>query len=153
MIREKVEVKSPCGAADLLAVIFGVKPDTVRGKYGLPLKHPVKKPIKYTISLVCDQCGKLFERREKYVLFRMTHSNRFQPSGQQHQFCNKTCFGKWAGKHCGFGAHPENIGYRKWDYDMVWQKHIETGYGALRLSRLLNIPVSTLIYILEKAHS
>ncbi len=36
-------VKSPCGAADLLAAIFGKDSDIVRAKYHLPLKHTMGK--------------------------------------------------------------------------------------------------------------
>jgi hypothetical protein len=33
---------------------------------------------------------------------------------------------------------------------MIWQRHLETGFGALRLSRMLDIPLSTIGEILGK---
>jgi len=73
--------------------------------------------------------------------------------GQQHIWCTKQCQDKWLGEHEGFGVHPEHrVGHiiKKWDYDMVWQKHLETGYGALKLSRLLKIPMATIGVVLHK---
>lgn len=78
---------------------------------------------------------------------------RMRPErGSPANFCSKKCQGRYAGNKYGFKAHPENavrhILLRKYDYEKVWQIHQETGYGALRLSRLLNIPSSTVSAIL-----
>lgn len=98
------------------------------------------------VTLVCDECGQSFPRRAREVVYRLGKA------GYQHYFCSKQCIGKYAGKHFGFGAHPENAigGKRKWDWDLVWQKHLETGYSASKLSRLLGIPQAT-IYVILKA--
>lgn len=120
-------VKSPCGAADLLAAIFGEDPDVLRAKYHLPLKHVTlpKCPIcnkdvgKYGqchrahyVTLACDECGELFERKEKVVIWKYKCCYPKAPLGYQHQFCNRQCLGRWAGKHYGWGFHPENTGGR-----------------------------------------
>ena len=39
---------------------------------------------------------------------------------------------------------------KKWDYSLVWKARQETGYGAKRLSKILNIPEGTITKILEK---
>ena len=38
---------------------------------------------------------------------------------------------------------------RKYNWDEVWKRHLETGYDAWRLSKLFNIPVSTISVILN----
>ena len=166
----EARTKSPCGAADLLAAIFGEDADKVRAKFGLPLKR--KCPIcgSYLrkgrcnrphstgrgrrVTIACDECGKHFERLEKRVIWEANHATSLIPEGKQHYFCNRKCYGKWFAKHYGFQAHPENACYRgnprHHDYDIVWQKHIETGFGCRRLGRLLNIPEGTVSFILAK---
>ncbi len=89
------------------------------------------------IPIVCTNCGKLFFRDKERLL-------------QHHRealFCCRKCFGIWAGEHHGFK--------RKWDYAVVWAAHLETGYGACRLSKKLNIPESSISEILRfyKKHS
>jgi len=41
---------------------------------------------------------------------------------------------------------------RKYDYDAIWQKHLETGYNARQLSELVfpDIPVPSIYAILVK---
>lgn len=99
-----------------------------------------------TIMLSCDVCGVLFHRSEKQVIQRLGKKNG------QHIFCSKKCQGKWFsqfGFQKGHKRYPK-IRKRKYDYQMVWEKHLETGYGALRLSRMLDIPKKTIEYILGK---
>mgnify|MGYP001572798104 CR=1 FL=1 len=154
---------SICGACDLAAAILGQPPDALRLKFGIPLKgyycrkcgkrlhHKPKGgycrkcyPPMEVIPVSCSQCGDI-TYKPKYLIIHNTKE------GQQYFFCNRKCFGKWAGINYGFKSHPKNIrgGERcKWDWDMVWQKHLETGYGALRLSRMLNIPIGTISKIL-----
>ncbi len=171
MSKASVPVKSPCGAADLLAAILSRNPDEVRAKFGLPLQHPLpvlcpvcNKAIGqdgkchqlHKVTMACDECSLLFERREKQVIWNSNYINPTTGRAYEHQFCTQQCLGRWLGKHRGFGAHPERAshsgrpGYRKWDEAMVWQKHLETGFGALKLSRLLNIPVGTITVILNR---
>ncbi|MDD5510830.1 MAG: hypothetical protein PHI12_08470 [Dehalococcoidales bacterium] len=153
-------VKSPCGAADLLAAVFGEDPDIIRAKYNLPLKYP-KLPTcpicgknmtkagcrhRHLIPVACDECGKITEWSERKVINKLTH-------GQKIFFCNNTCFGRWAGKHYGFAVHPENTNgssRRKHDYKAIWEKHLETGFGPSRLSRMLGIDIGVISYILIK---
>jgi hypothetical protein len=53
-----------------------------------------------------------------------------------------------------FKAHPENCGrHKQWDYSLVSKTRLETGYGARRLSKLLNIPDGTINGILGKCKS
>ena len=99
------------------------------------------------IDVSCDWCGNLFKRRAKELVYFISKQ------GYQHCFCNRQCLGRWVAFHFGFTAHPENRriegGKRKWDWDMIWQKHLETGYGCNQLSRLLGIPVPTISRILR----
>ena len=159
--------KSECNAVDLLAAIFGGDAQMMRYKRGLPSKYqpclncgnattnesricsPECRKAYTTIMVECSQCHKLFPIVKSQLIGRTKRSKN------DGVFCNNVCHGKWAGEHYGFIAHPENaihgqVRKRGYDYDMVWQKHFETGYGALRLSRLLNIPESTISYILAK---
>ena len=73
---------------------------------------------------MCDQCGKEFIRRRSQVI------------RNPHHFCGKECRARWRGLHHGFHVHPENCmtSVRKYDYDAIWQKHLETGYNARQLS-------------------
>ena len=72
------------------------------------------------LNVVCDQCGKEFIRRRSQVI------------RNPHHFCGKECRARWRGLHHGFHVHPENCmkTVRKYDYDAIWQKHLETGYNA-----------------------
>ena len=71
-----------------------------------------------------------------------------------HHFCGKECRARWRGLHYGFHVHPENCmkTVRKYDYDAIWQKHLETGYNARQLSELVfpDIPVPSIYAILVK---
>lgn len=95
----------------------------------------------------CDQCGKLFRRDTSKIL-----ASARNPLSFGRFFCNRHCLGKYRGLHSGFAAHPEftrRPRQRKYDYDAIWQKHIETGYGAVRLARLLHIPEPSTYAILR----
>ena len=94
------------------------------------------------MNVVCDQCGKEFIRRRSLVI------------RNPHHFCGKECRARWRGLHYGFHVHPENCmkTVRKYDYDAIWQKHLETGYNARQLSELVfpDIPVPSIYAILVK---
>lgn len=161
-----------CGAITLLASIFGKDVDTLKIRYGLPTsqrccikcgRHIYKnsrtglcmKCYKDSkrIQVACSCCGKLTEILTSTLIHNFNHpgpNNKIQ----QFTFCSQKCKGKFIGENYGFKAHPENrimcLGYRKHDWDYVWQKHLETGYGARRLNRLLNIPEATISMILKK---
>ena len=151
---------SLCGAVDLLAAIYGKDTNKLRLKYGLPLKGKFNyclncgkiTPRKFCgakcrheyayIQMECVECGVLFRRNVKQWLWQKNHN----PLAKQdaNVFCSRKCYGRWFGKHHGFVAH------RKWDYDLVWKRHLETGFGAPKLSCLLNIPEATIGCILAK---
>lgn len=96
--------------------------------------------------LVCDECGGTFERERSQVTFKTK-------KGQKLWFCSRYCFGKYAGEHYGFAAHPENAGRglpRKWDWGKVYKMRGETGWGAVRIGRALGIPQGTVSAILRR---
>ncbi len=93
------------------------------------------------ITLKCKQCGRDFQLKPS--LYRARLRRRKFPGF----FCSRRCMGKWSGAQYGFRVHQKN---RKWDWGMVWQRHLETGYGARRLSRQLGIPESTISEILHR---
>lgn len=161
-------VTSDCGAVTLLARIFHKDEDKLKTLYGLPLRRrnrcvkcgklissrdksglcPDCFRATKKIQVSCSECGKLSLRSAALVIWDINHR------GQQFFFCDRHCLGRHAGKHYGFATHPENIStagkIRKWDWDMVWQKHLKTGYGGPKLSRLLGIPQPTISCILTR---
>ena len=94
------------------------------------------------LPIVCDWCGKLLERMQWHYIKR----------GYQHAFCNHSCQGRWLATNYGFKKGHKSVGggHKKHDYNLVWSKHLETGYGAVKLGRLLNIPPSSVNYILNR---
>lgn len=160
-----VEVKSDCGAVGLLAAIFGKDANKLKQHYGLP-----PKPYPYRcldcgkilsnkwgrcrecyiksrqVKVVCSECGEAFEIQQSDLITRTN-------LGYQHFFCNRQCFGRYAGKHYGFVVHPENtrkIGQkRKWDYSKVYQLS-DSGMNGMQISRKLGIPNPTVYVILAK---
>ena len=98
----------------------------------------------HQIPVVCTRCGKLF--------FRNVH--RFLTNYRDHSdtvFCSRNCQSRWVGAHYGFKSDPNHSGpgvKRKYNWEDVWKLHAETGYGAVKLSRQLGIPETTVAYIL-----
>ena len=96
------------------------------------------------IPVVCTRCGKLF--------FRNVH--RFLANYRDHSstlFCSRNCQSRWIGEHYGFKSYPNHSGSmvkRKYNWEEVWRRHLETGYGAVKLSRQLGIPETSVAYIL-----
>lgn len=155
MKQEESKTRSSCGAAKLLAVIFHLDPDELKVRMGLPpsryrcsvcLRRISPKKDKSGmcrdclrerryIPIVCSECGNVFDRDIISVIWRVSR-------GYQHFFCNRVCVGRYAGKHYGFGAHPENARKvnRKYDWDLIWSWHRLTGWGGRKLSVHLNIP-------------
>ena len=144
-----------------MSAIFGENPNIARRRLGLPLKgyYCLNCKVKRTKGLKHPFCSQkcsseyhrpLIECTYCHTLFRREASDLYQ--NRTGFFCSKHCFGKWIAQHYGFGAFPEHSGSTKgktkWDYDMVWLKHLETGLGAGRLSGILNIPKGTISYIL-----
>ena len=116
----------------------------------------------------CDDCGKQFER-----LVSLVQRNLRIPGSKGRVFCNKVCYGQWFGREHGTGKNTALSKLREWHgqhpeearqmmranlerarqvrlenaqakADLVWAKHLETGYGAVRLSRLLGMPAKTI---------
>lgn len=161
-----VSVKSTCGAVKLLSAIFCLpKQEQVRLKDRLGL--PVPKCVvcgamdckldknglclecftkQRSVMVECSQCHKLFAR---YIYQVVDGTKR----NYKHFFCDRRCLGRWTASHYGFLAHPENCygGKRnkKHDYEAIWQAHLDTGYGAIRLGRLLNMSQTTVSGILH----
>ena len=98
------------------------------------------------VTLICDQCGGTFERRQSEVLIRA------KLRGYQGRiFCSKRCQGVYTAEHYGIGA-PNNPIHKtvfptgrppKWDYGELYRLRDLTGWGAIRLSRALGIPEGT----------
>lgn len=95
------------------------------------------------IPVACSYCGQITMRNAKRVI------NDIQ-KGAKYFFCNHHCRGKWLGHNHGFRPGNRITKPRKWDYELVWQTHLDTGYGLSRLSRLLNIPRQSIGGILRK---
>lgn len=100
------------------------------------------------VTLVCDECGRAFERERSQVTFKTK-------KGQKLWFCSRYCLGGYVGEHYGFAAHPENAGGglpRKWDWGKVYKLREETGWGAVRIGRALGIPQGTVSMILGRGN-
>ena len=97
------------------------------------------------IPIVCTNCDRLFFRDvHQFLANYRNHSNSL--------FCSRDCQSKWIGEHCGFKSRPNRSVrgvQREHNWDDVWRSHIENGYGPLKLSRQLDIPASTVAYILS----
>lgn len=207
-------VKQPCGIAHLLAAVTEVsveKAFTIAGlelcprcgkaatnpRYypycGVPHKGPARKGSAIMVSLRCDECDVLFERRQRNIL-------QWAKRGGQKIFCGRECNGKHQGRtygapalrrhpnqkqsHCKRGhplsgpnlyvspkrkvracrtciaqrakvryaqAHPGPRVHqgRKHDWAAIWKAHQDTGYGELRLGRLLGIPAQSVGNVLR----
>jgi len=98
------------------------------------------------IPVICTRCGKLFTRNRHQFLTNYAHFNN-------NLFCSRDCSSKWWAEHYGFKAYPDHISdkphVRKHNWDNIWRMHLETGYGSMRLSKLLNIPRNTIADILR----
>jgi YHS domain-containing protein len=160
-----------CGAVKLLGAIFGEDQDKLMMRYGIIPPHYVRcmacqKPIgphqiyfgnkdchfcskecrdsHLNTMVACTSCGTLLPRSTSRLLMSIRRRN------QQYYFCNNKCKGKWASEHyLPIHGIPRNK-HRKYNWDLVWQTHIMTGCGALKLSRMLDIPISSISSILHK---
>jgi hypothetical protein len=99
---------------------------------------------------ICLTCGKEFK-----ISPRLIKPKRGSPAN----YCSRKCSGVMVGTKYGFAAHPENVinnaHLRKHNYEQIYQIHQETGYGAIRIARLLNISyrsVSPILYKLKIKH-
>lgn len=118
-----------------------------------PNKNWCSQQCKYEYSypwVECTQCHNLFRRRASNII-HPAYDARYTGKGI---FCSKKCRGIWLTAHYGFAAFPEHAIHegskRKWDYDLIWNKYVETHYGSKRLGRLLGISSHTIDPILRK---
>jgi DNA-binding XRE family transcriptional regulator len=101
------------------------------------------------VPVICSRCGKLFFRD----LTQFLHNYR---DHSQSLFCSKDCAAKWLGEMYGYKSCFNRNGSSgcaskcKWDYDLVWETHINSGNGASQLSRRLRVPRSTIYAILSR---
>lgn len=102
----------------------------------------------HTVTLTCSECDK------EYSLRTSDAHDRAETNTSGVMFCSKRCFGKWAGKTHGFGSadgrQNRRFNTKKWDYDKVYEARDATGFGAVKLSRLLGMPQGTVDMILGK---
>lgn len=114
LMEEKLASLSVCGAARLLAAIFGESEHSVLWRWGIrqapycpdcgrKLQPNAKRlycrecGAKHNlVTIECDQCHRLFERKTYWVAVE----------GKGQCFCSKRCLGKWSGTHYGFTVHP-----------------------------------------------
>lgn len=159
---------SDCGAARLLSAIFDIPIEQTLAKVGIIVPTCIdcgerlrgklwegRCRLCYLksrwIEIECNYCLKLFKRRQSEII---SHTGKHN---QKHFFHNRQCLGHWLAKNYGFGSPRETDkqrkvkgnNLRKHDWNRVWQLHQETGWGSWRLSRALNIPSSTISYILR----
>lgn len=158
----------PCNFASLLGKVFGVDSDELLVKWGYTPQQrlcaqcnkPLHRQQKFYCSrscwvqsrqvpVRCTECDKLFYLRQSEVLTRTARYDNL--------YCSRSCMGRVAGTKYGFTAHPENIALgsrrRKYDYDAIWATHIQTGLGARKLGRLLEIPAPSVESILRKGRA
>ena len=93
----------------------------------------------YYAKLRCAECRRTFERLHSVI-------KAARESGRSEFFCKRECSDKWH-------RRKEQSGGKKWSratYKKVWHLHKTTGYGCLRLSRLVGIPQETVSFILRK---
>lgn len=137
-----------CAYANFLGAIFATPPKVILTKWGiaLPVSRPCQscgEPITHRKARYCEKCRIIsVECPSCATLFLVRRAEMLRQFGRR--FCSHQCFGKLLGKT--FGSMPRK---KKYDYDLVWTKHLETGFGRRRLSRLLNIPEGAISMILR----
>ena len=165
----------PCNFAALLGAVFGKNPDDVVRSWGLtPIgnmclncgKRIPRDNRKFCsmacfkvfakVPLVCPVCLKTFYRSAKEIVWKLNHNQSTNGKPIQQFFCSRQCMGSDNGVRYGFKSHPENAfgkRSRKWDWDLIYKTHLNTGYGATKLSRLLGIPEGTVSTVLNKTRA
>ena len=136
----------PCNYADLLGKVLHENPDAILKQLGIksrlavPLCETCSKPLskradqkrfcsrpcyhaRAWISVVCDQCGKIFKRRASLVIEHMKHS-RYTDKGL---YCSRRCVGKVLGRKYGFGDANHPI--HQVDNWQNWRKPVESKKG------------------------
>jgi len=160
MVEAKVEKEFVIGACRLLGAIFGElprwAPEVLPEWYCIVCKRKLKNRYDrfcsekcrqdyYYPQLTCLVCGRKFRKERSQV-----YAKRSRPKKLDGFFCSRQCMGHYAASHWGFKpgqAHPRP---RKYDYNLVWKIRQDTGWGVIRISRLLGIPKSSVSCILAQ---
>jgi len=112
---------------------FGIHPENTRGGHSEPITHCKRGHLLIGSNIYayigkngyklrqCRLCQKIRAERRKLI-----RAERLMVVG--HGVCGKS---------------------RKWDYQFVWEKHLDTGFGAYKLGNALGIPIPTVSYILK----
>ena len=113
----------PCNYAALVGAALGVDPVGILEGLGLSAEsfQPMLRGCKQcgatevtgtkrlycadclNVTLVCDVCGKAFQRLQGEV-------KAWAKRGGERIYCGRKCHGTYAGQQYGFIAHPENTG-------------------------------------------
>jgi len=160
MAEAKVEKGFVVGACKLLEAIFGEPPRwapevlpewycivckrKLKNRYGRFCSEECRQNYHYP-WLTCLVCGRRFRKSRSQV-----DAKRSRPRKLDGFFCSRRCMGHYAASHWGFKpgqAHPRP---RKYDYSLVWKIRQDTGWGVMRISKLLGIPKSSVSYILAQ---
>lgn len=100
------------------------------------------------IQVACERCGVLLKP------MRVSHLIRNNTKRKTDMILCRHCRGKDLGTKYGFGSHPKHVRReRKYDYALIWQLHLDTGYGGIRLSRQLGISGKVIDHILSRIRS
>lgn len=110
-----------------------------KNKSGYCLLHRVESN---SVPVVCSYCGKLTHRKKCEILREANHP-------LDKSFCNAHCRSKYLIENHIILKNPSPGRKRKINYDLVWQKHLETGYGCLRLSRLFGVTSTCIAGVLR----
>jgi hypothetical protein len=99
------------------------------------------------LEVKCTECGNIFLKRAAYIN-RAAKNKRYKG----RSFCNRHCFGRWVSKNGSpmVKGHDYLGDRQRVDKELIWSEHLRTGFGAPRLSRLLNIPLGTISNCLWK---
>ena len=92
-------------------------------------------------------------RRKKGLCISCTRSVRFPLVYSRCEECLEKRRVRRKLPAVGLKPAPLPLGRKRNEvvWGIVWRKHLETGYGAPRLSRLLGVPLGTVSYILSKS--
>ena len=94
-------------------------------------------------QVACEMCGKLF-RRHKSLLVRKSKDPRYTTRAN---YCSRRCFGHVIGALYGVRglakAHIAQTERAEARRLMVWQRHLETGWGCRRLGMDMGINETT----------
>lgn len=157
-----MRIKNPCATLKQIGDKFGITRERVRqilnknkldthhlcypkhrcNNCGKPTNHKLfcSKKCKLEFSkatLICDQCGITFERRVYNMKGNIIRNH------SKNTFCSRRCLGLWMFDHAKRYSASKK-------HNTIWSKHLETGLGLVKLSKLLNISKYTISHVLSK---